>query len=471
MPPPGAPPLAALAPFVALLGLIAAAPVVAPRWWHRSYPGAAFGLGAITVAYYLLGRGEGVAVLHAAHEYISFVCLVGSLFIVSGGVWLDLRVRGGPLANGAVLAVGAALANVVGTTGASMLLIRPWLRMNEGRLAPRHVAFFIMIVSNVGGCLTPVGDPPLFLGYLKGIPFWWVAEHCWPMWLTAVASLLAVFAVWDSLAEQGGPAAAPSTVAGQTGRRWIQCRGGYNLALAVAIVAGVLWLQKPWSREAAMIAAAGISWLATPASIRRANDFSFEPIREVAVLFAGLFATMMPALDLLAARASALGRPSAGFFFAGTGVLSSILDNAPTYLSFLTAATAGYVDPAAVSQVGAWFAAGGPPDDAAAAAPGALAAFEALTRQWSAVRPPQREQIEAALLLSNAALNPLIVAISVGAVFFGANTYIGNGPNLMVKSIAERCGAPTPSFFSYIGRFAAPVMGPMLVLVWLLFFH
>src|SRR6267378_167941 len=186
-------------PFGILLGTIALAPLVAGKWWARHYPKVAFGLGAITLYYYLFSLQAHHRVLEVAHEYVSFIALIGSLFVVSGGIHINVKGEATPLINMIFLLVGAIIANVLGTTGASMLLIRPWIRMNKYRVTAHHIVFFIFIVSNVGGCLTPIGDPPLFLGYLQGIPFWWVAAHCWPMWAVGVGVLLAMFYVLDRI--------------------------------------------------------------------------------------------------------------------------------------------------------------------------------------------------------------------------------------------------------------------------------
>src|SRR5882672_9354254 len=188
-----------VAPFIALLAAIALAPVFFANWWGRHYGKVALGLGAITLLYYAGGLHAHSRTLHTASEYISFVCLIGSLYVVSGGIHIRVRGEATPGVNVVFLLAGALAANLLGTTGASMLLIRPWLRMNNYRLTAHHIVFFIFVVSNVGGCLTPVGDPPLFLGYLKGVPFWWVAEHCWPMWAVGVAILLLMFFAVDHL--------------------------------------------------------------------------------------------------------------------------------------------------------------------------------------------------------------------------------------------------------------------------------
>ena len=182
-------------PFGILLGMIALAPLWFADWWGRHYPKVACALGAVTLGYYLFDLHANTRVLAGAHEYLSFIALIGALFVVSGGIHISVKGEATPLVNVTFLLVGAVLANLLGTTGASMLLIRPWIRMNKYRVTAHHIVFFIFIISNVGGCLTPIGDPPLFLGYLKGIPFWWVAEHCWPMWATGLGILLTMFFV------------------------------------------------------------------------------------------------------------------------------------------------------------------------------------------------------------------------------------------------------------------------------------
>ncbi|MEN9678477.1 MAG: hypothetical protein RIS76_4373 [Verrucomicrobiota bacterium] len=425
-------------PFGILLAAIAMAPLSAPEWWGRQYPKVALGLGAITVAYYFLGLQAGPRVLHTATEYLSFIGLVGSLYVVSGGIHLQVKGGATPLENTFFLAVGAVLANLFGTTGASMLMIRPWIRMNRVRITAHHVVFFIFIVSNVGGALTPIGDPPLFLGYLKGVPFWWVAEHCWPMWMVALGLLLGMFFVVDSLNFRKVPA--PLQSAAREADQWT-FRGGANLFFLAVILGSVFLNRPPFLREALMLAAAAGSYWTTPRPIHAANHFSFHPLREVAILFVGIFATMMPALDWLEQNAATLGTPTPALFFWGSGTLSSVLDNAPTYLSFLSAGIGALVTPDSVAQA------------------------RVLLPDVSAAHP------EVAALLSHPPLAKLLMAISMGAVFFGANTYIGNGPNFMVKAIADQQNCRTPSFPGYILRFTLPFMLPTLLVVWWLFFR
>lgn len=407
-------------PFILLLGAMAMAPLLLPVWWLRHYPKVALGLGAVTLGYYLLVLQNPDRVLHVAHDYVSFILLVGSLFVVSGGIHIRVKGEATPLGNVFFLFIGAVLANVLGTTGAAMLLIRPWIRVNRYRVTAHHIVFFIFIVANVGGCLTPIGDPPLFLGYLQGIPFWWVAEHCWPMWVTGVGLMLAIFYVVDRLNFIRAPRAVRRA---ETAQATWKFEGWPNLFF-LALILGAVFIHRPaFLREGIMLVAATGSYFTTAQSVHDANRFHFHPIQEVAILFIGIFATMIPALDWLDLNACAVlgAHPAAGIFYFGTGVLSSGLDNAPTYLSFLSALYG--------------------------------------TSGASGIEE----------LLTGNSLN--LVAISVGAVFFGAATYIGNGPNFMVKSIADHEQVRTPTFPGFIGKFTLPYLLPVLLAVWLVFFR
>jgi Na+/H+ antiporter NhaD/arsenite permease-like protein len=407
-------------PFGVLLGAIALAPLLAPDWWSRHYPKVALGLGVITLGYYLLVLGASDRVLQVAHDYVCFIMLVGSLFVVSGGIHINVKGEATPLANVGFLLVGAVLANFLGTTGAAMLLIRPWIRMNQYRVTAHHIVFFIFIVANVGGGLTPIGDPPLFLGYLQGIPFWWAAEHCWQMWVTGVGILLAMFYVVDRRNFIRAPREIRQR---ETAPETWKFDGLANLFF-LAVILGAVFIRRPvFLREGILLAAALGSYFTTARSVHAANRFHFHPIQEVAVLFAGIFATMIPALDWLDLNARALlgAHPAPAVFYFGTGTLSGVLDNAPTYLSFLSALFG---------------------------TSGARGIGE---------------------LLSGDALN--LAAISVGAVFFGAATYIGNGPNFMVKAIADREKVRTPTFPGFIVKFTLPFLLPMLLVVWLIFFR
>ncbi len=408
-----------LLPFGLLLAAIALGPLRFGQWWLRHYPKVAGVLGAIAVAYYLFALHAPQRVLHTAHEYVSFIALIGSLYVVAGGIHLGVKGEATPAGNALFLLLGALLANVLGTTGASMLLIRPWLALNRRRLAPHHIVFFIFIVANVGGGLTPIGDPPLFLGYLQGVPFWWVAKTCWPIWLVAMGLLLALFHAIDRR-NYLRTAAEPRVQHDEPPGQW-RCDGAHN-ALFLAVILGAVFIEKPlFLREGLMVGAALGSYFTTRKSIHESNGFTFHPLCEVVILFLGIFATMMPALDWLQAHAAQLGATSPAFFYWATGTLSSVLDNAPTYLCFLSVATG------------------------------------------------QSGDIPSQLLVPSFAAD--LAAISMGAVFFGAATYIGNGPNFMVKAIADQQGAKTPSFLGYLVRFTLPCLLPVLVAVWWIFFR
>lgn len=459
-------------PFGLLLGMIAVGPLWFANWWGKHYPKVALLLGGITASYYAFGLKALPTLGHTAHEYVSFMALVGSLFVVSGGIHIQVKGEATPLANTVFLLVGAVLANVLGTTGASMLLIRPWLRMNKYRVTEHHVVFFIFIVANVGGCLTPIGDPPLFAGFLKGVPFWWVAEHCWPMWATAVAILLGMFYVVDRRNFLRAPKPVRETQTHE--ERW-KFTGLGNLFFLALILGGV-FLPSPW-RELLMIAAAAGSYFTTKKEVHAANDFNFHPIQEVAFLFIGIFATMMPALDWLQANAGVIAKnPTPTFFYWGTGILSSALDNMPTYLCFLKAICGAFIDQDIVTQVQALIQSGGANLAAVSGVhaeeiKNTFAALQQYHGDHVRAKNVTTEEIEICYLLGNVAFNKYLVAISTGAVFFGANTYIGNGPNFMVKAIAEHAKVRTPGFMGYIGRFALPFMVPMLVMVWWIFFR
>jgi Na+/H+ antiporter NhaD/arsenite permease-like protein len=412
-------------PFVALLLCIALGPLLAAHFWEHHYPKVAVGLGLITAGYYGFAQGEWNPLLHAGHEYVSFMALVGSLFIISGGIHIRVKGEATPLRNTIFLAIGAVLANLVGTTGASMLMIRPWIQMNKYRITGFHVVLFIFIISNVGGCLTPVGDPPLFLGFLRGVPFWWVLEHCWMGWLMAIGMLLAAFYVMDSINFRRAPRAVREK---ETAHESWKFDGMANLAFLGVVLASV-FLPKNIQETTVlgvfsvpalvMMTAAMGSYFTTAKAVHESNDFNFGPVKEVGFLFVGIFLTMIPALQLLQhGNLLKISSPMEYYFF--TGALSAFLDNAPTYLSFLAAA------------MGA----------------------EHLSLD------------SAADVLKYAGTHaPILMAISMGAVFFGAGSYIGNGPNFMVKAIAEKSKVKTPNFLTYILFYSLPLLLPILGIV------
>jgi len=461
-------------PFGVLLAAIALAPLFFADWWQKHYPTVAWALGAITLAYYLIDMNGRERVLETAAEYASFIALIGSLFVVSGGIHISVKGEATPMANVVFLFFGALVANLFGTTGASMLLIRPWLRMNKYRITAHHIVFFIFIVSNVGGCLTPIGDPPLFLGYLQGIPFWWVAEHCWPIWAVGVGLLLAMFYFVD----RNNYLRAPKRVRDKLAEpRDVWRIEGLSNLFFLGVILGAVFIHKPpFLRETVMLAAAAASYFTTRDAVHKANRFNFHPLQEVAILFAGIFATMMPALDWLKVNTAILGNPTPALFYWGSGTLSSVLDNAPTYLCFLNAIFGAFVDPDVVNQVQHLVRTGGA-GLAAVAGPHAehiQNTFAALQRYHASGllnKTVTADEIGMCFLLGNLAYSKYIIAVSVGAVFFGANTYIGNGPNLMVKAIADQQNVRTPTFLGFVFRYTLLAMVPMLAIVWWIFFR
>lgn len=458
-------------PFVALLLAIALMPFINKHWWEHYFPHVAIGLGLITIVYYVFILHNPVRMLHSGIEYFSFICLVGSLFVVAGGMHIKLKGSASPMKNTGMLAFGAVISNFVGTTGASMILIRPFMRNNKGRLRAYHVVFFIFIVSNIGGGLTPIGDPPLFLGYLKGIPFFWVMEHVWHIWLLTLVIILGMFLAtdWYFARRFHEPIEkVPSATVGDE----TKFQGMHNIAFLLIIIIAVFIQNPPFLREFIMIAAAAASYFTTKRRIHEENEFNFFPIKEVGFLFLGLFATMVPALDWLELNASTLGIQHAGQFYWGTGILSSFLDNAPTYLNFLSAEIGLLVRPELVSQVQDLIASGATQAEGFGDCPGEVRSTIETLMHYHAQDVSNRmvavDDINISYLLCT---HPIyVVAISVAAVFFGAMSYIGNAPNFMVKAIAEQSGANMPSFFGYMLRYSIPILLPIFFLIWLLYF-
>jgi Na+/H+ antiporter NhaD/arsenite permease-like protein len=419
------PPFGMVAPFVMLLLCIALMPLFAAHFWEHHYPKVAIGLGLVTAAYYIFVQKDWHPLHHAGHEYVSFMALVGSLFVISGGINIRVKGEATPLVNTVFLLIGAVLANVIGTTGASMLMIRPWIKMNKYRITGFHVVFFIFVISNVGGALTPIGDPPLFLGFLRGVPFWWVLEHCWQAWLLAVGLLLALFYAMDSVNFRRAPQEVREK---ETAHEDWFFRGLLNVVW-LAVVLGAVFLPKNIQETTVlgifsipalvMFAAAAASYFTTKPEVHESNDFNFGPVKEVGFLFIGIFLTMIPALQILQSGEAVKIDTPMQYYFA-TGALSAFLDNAPTYLSFL-AASMGH---------------------------------------------EQLSVDSTADVLKFAAENAgHLIAISLGAVFFGAGSYIGNGPNFIVKAIANKSKVHAPSFLAYMYRYSIPILLPVLIVV------
>lgn len=423
-------PLLMTAPFALLLLLIAVFPLTPPKakhFWEKYYGWIAGGLGALVAAYYFAQVRSGTdIVLRTSKEYISFISLIGSLFVVAGGIHIKVKGEATPLQNVLFLGIGALLANVIGTTGASMVLIRPYIRMNKIRISAFHIVFFIFLVANVGGALTPIGDPPLFLGYLRGVPFFWLFGHAVPQWIATVGALLAVFYLYDRWSYNRAPRRIQEEISEPDTWRF---EGLINLLFLSVIIGAVFLPETYFLREVVMIAAATASYFLTPKVVHQENHFGFGPIKEVALLFVGIFLTMMPALGYLEQHGPSFGFTKPLQYYFSSGSLSAVLDNAPTYVNFLKLAEVS----------------------AAAESPEAFRAAEQVG-----------ETAVVAVLLEQRPL--LVLAVSLGAVFFGAMTYIGNGPNFMVKAIAESAGVHVPTFFGYILRFSLPILLPILAL-------
>lgn len=424
-----------LIPFAIMLLMIAVAPLVAEHWWEENRNKLIFTLGlSIPTALFLTWVGLGSNVMHQLlYDYVPFIILLLALFVVTGGIRISGDIAATPTTNTLVLGIGWLLASFMGTTGAAMLMIRPLLQINQQRKHRVHtVLFFIALVANCGGLLTPLGDPPLFLLYLRGADFGWFMQVA-PQWAFVGVLLLALYFVWDSYLIRQEPAEMRQR--DLTEQEPIRMSGNINFLWLAAVIAAVVFLNRAYIpaigdhhaplyvqflREIVLLLIIGLSMRTTAKKIREANHFSWAPIAEVAILFIGIFTTMTPALLYLSEHAPSLGMTAPWQFYYATGTLSSFLDNAPTAVAFYTVAT-GLPTPE-----GATLIAGIP--------------------------------------------ELLLKAIALGSVFFGAMTYIGNGPNFMVKAIAESEGVKMPSFFGYMIRFSLIVLLPIYIVTQLIFF-
>ncbi len=430
------PPLWTAVFFVAMLLAIALFPLTPlHHWWESNFKRllVSIALAAYPALYYFhhdVGELSHVML----QEYIPFIVLLGSLFMISGGIRLTGDLQATPLNNSLFIALGTLLASCIGTTGASMLLIRPLLQTNRERQFKIHtVIFFIFLVSNIGGSLLPIGDPPLFLGYLAGVPFFWTL-NLWQVWLPTSLLVLVIYFLVDRIYYRRELPAVREW--DRTAIQPLRVRGSLNFVWLLGVVMAVIFMQPhspvpffrlPYLREATMLVMVGLAFATSPMANWRENHFTMGPIVEVAVLFLGIFVTMTPVLEILRARGGELGVNTPGKFFWSTGFLSSFLDNTPTYMVFFKAASG-------------------------AVAEGAIHAGSLVGHGIDKV--PHR----------------MLMAISAGAVFMGANTYIGNGPNFMVKAIAEESGIKMPSFFGYM-RWSLGILIPVFLLVTLVFFR
>lgn len=449
-------PMWSVIPFAGILLSIALGPLISHQWWEHNMGKVSFFWGAAFFLPFIAGYGMDQALYQLLHiyviDYIPFIILLTGLFIISGGIIVRGALSATPALNTMILAIGTVLASVIGTTGASMLLIRPLIRALACRTYKMHtIIFFIFLVSNIGGSLTPVGDPPLFLGFLHGVPFFWTLAIL-PLFLVTTCVLLILYYALDSYWFKKEAADIPQ-VGPERAQQGLSLGGLVNFLLIGGIIAAVvlsgLLVKHPLFFDAAaghergiplfampghtlvmplinicrdgfIILMAVLSMRLTPAALRQENRFSWGPIKEVAVLFAGIFATIIPALAILQARGGELGVTTPAQFFWATGALSGFLDNAPTYLVFLSMA-------------------------------GGLGAVTGVWTDLGTVAPE------------------VLMAISAGAVFMGANTYIGNAPNFMVRSIAEESGVKMPTFFTYM-LWSGTILMPLFLLnTWLFF--
>tara|TARA_B100000029_G_scaffold387012_1_gene382954 strand:- start:1491 stop:2918 length:1428 start_codon:yes stop_codon:yes gene_type:complete len=431
-------------PFVGILLSIAVFPLVAPHYWHHNFGKISLFWALSLIVPFFIKEGFEITLYELLHvgllEYIPFIILLLALFTISGGVQLTGSLVGTPVVNTLIIFIGTVLASWMGTTGAAMLLIRPLIRANAYRKEKVHIiVFFIFLVANIGGSLTPLGDPPLFLGFLKGVDFFWTTTAMFLPMLFLVVCLLIIFYFLDSYFYNRELHQETSN----EDPKKLGLDGSFNLVLLLGVIGGVL-LSGFWRphisfeiyhvhlelqnivRDVLLLGLTYASWVMTPKTIREANEYTWFPIVEVAKLFAGIFVTIIPAIAILKAgtkgalttvvsSVSSNGEPINNMYFWATGILSSFLDNAPTYLVFFNTA-------------------GGDPN----------------------------------ILMGD--LSNTLLAISAGAVFMGANTYIGNAPNFMVKSISESAGIEMPSFFGYFVKWSLPVLFPLFILISILFF-
>lgn len=439
-------PLWSVLPFVGILLSIALIPLAFPHFWHDHFPKVSF-FWALVFAIPFIYFFKQTALNEIVHiiiiDYIPFILLLWSLFAVSGGIHIKGTLKGTPAVNSIILLIGTILASVIGTTGASMLLIRPILRSNSWRIYKVHtIVFFIFLVSNIGGALTPLGDPPLFLGFLHGVPFFWTMNILPEMAFASIILLLLYLILDSHYYKKESLTAVPKAE-----QEPLKIDGAHNFIFLFGIIGAVLFsgsvklgqinffgiIQtiENLFKDAILILMGIASLVFTRKEIYKNNEFSWIPIKEVAYLFAGIFITIIPALAILRAGENGVLRwliksvDSPAQYFWTAGMLSSFLDNAPTYLTFFN------------SMLGKFY-------------------------------PGMPETSAVALLIVEKI--PYLAAISVGVVFMGANTYIGNAPNFMVKSIAEEAGVKMPGFFGYIFKYSLPMLVVLFIIMTFIFY-
>ena len=424
-------------PFAALLLLIAIGPLFFAHFWHKYYKVIAVIIGAIIGLYYLIVMRQPVIVAETFAEYASFISLLLALYVAAGGIYVFADFESKAKVNIAFLLIGAILTNFIGTTGASVLLIRPFMRVNRYRLQPYHIIFFIFFVSNLGGLLTPIGDPPLFMGFLKGVPFFWTLQHLVTPWAVALGLLTVVFYFFEKRNTKFDDVDVTShytnkiIINGKQNFIWLALIIG-TVFIDPNVIDGIPFIDMhgkkvSFIREILQISIAFLAYIKGNKNAMESNEFDFEPIKEVAFLFFGIFLAMIPALQLLESAGSSIAEPLPhSVIYWATGFFSSVLDNAPTYINFL-----------------------------------------ALSLSMFGLSVNSITDIHAFIASENMIY---LEAISVASVFFGALTYIGNGPNFMVKAIAEQQGVKMPGFFQYIVKYSIPILLPVLAITWLLFF-
>lgn len=438
------PPIWLITPFCLLLTMIATGPLLYEKFWHKNYPKIAIFMAIGMASYYILILRDLAHPTDALMEYIQFIALITALYIASGGIYIEVQTQAKPLVNVIFLVIGSVLANFIGTTGASMLLIRPYIRLNRSSIKSYHIVFFIFMVSNLGGALTPIGDPPLFLGFMHGVPFFWTTYNNLFAWATAITLLCCIFYFLD---KKNYRSLTLSTQSPNYCKCNLRIIGGKNFLWLLFIIGAVFldpnifhWLpvlklghhEFSFIRELILFLIAYIVYKSSNEVVLQKNQFDLGPLKEVVILFIGIFFTMIPAIQIICNYSeSESGRVliNCNTLYWGTGSLSAVLDNAPTYLNFLAASMGSKsMDIASLTDVKN-FAAGS-------------ACLDSMLQ---------------------------LKAISLGAVFFGAMTYIGNGPNLMVKSIADQYEIKMPSFFGYICNYSLVYLLPVLFVIWLIY--
>ena len=429
-------------PFITIIFFLSAGPLFFAQWWSKWGKIVPVLLAALVAVVYLY-QGKSEDLVETIAEYVSFISIIGALYVVAGGICIHPYRNGTPGVNVVFLLLGALIANVIGTTGASVLLLKPFIRLNRYKVKAYHIIFFIFIVSNAGGLLTPLGDPPLFMGYLKGVPFFWFAEKLFVPWLFVIVGLVIIFFMLDKKNDKGiesqiihNPQIQKTVIIGK--RNFIGL--GAILLTLFLDPRKMEWIptihyghhQLSFVREFIQIVTAYLCFKTSNKGALEMNEFSMEPIEEVAFAFCGIFVTMMPALEAmrqLAASPEVAASITPSFTFWGTGMMSAILDNAPSFINALT-----------------------------------------VTMAKHGLNISSYEDVQQFVIMQNDGNLPhYLVAISFASVIFGAFTYVGNGPNFLVKAMAEKENIKMPSFIQYIYQYVIPILLPIIVICWLVF--